>query len=108
MIAEQPENPQSEFVSHAQYSDGQCPSPSRGLLIRNELVAVVPLLVGGQHHGDAAPKRKIVPRDVKTLSVLVRPRRTDAGPDFLAGLVFPCGLAVVEDIGWRVWHILPV
>jgi hypothetical protein len=77
---------------------------SRNLLVRDELVAIHALLVVGEHHGDAIPKREVLPSDVESLAALVVPSRADAGPDFLATLVFAGGLAVVEDVGWSVWH----
>ena len=72
---------------------------SRGLLVRDDLDIIV-LLIVGQHHGDTVPKRDILPGDVEALSVLARPDSADAGPDFLAGLVF----AVIEEVGWGIWH----
>ncbi len=42
--------------------------------------------------------------NVKPASTSVGPDRADAGPDFLAGLVFARASAVVEDVGWCVWH----
>ena len=65
---------------------------------------VLLLLVVGKHHRDAVPKGKVLPCEVKSLAALVGPDRADARPDFLALLVFARGLAVVEDIGWSVWH----
>ena len=58
--------------------------------------------LGGKPHGDTVPKGQILPREVKPLAALVGPDRTDACPDFLAGLVFARGLAVSEERGWSV------
>src|SRR5437773_9785498 len=79
------------FVSQIQH-------PSRRLLIRDDLEVIVPLIVG-QHHGDTVSKGEVLPGDVKPIAALARPRSADAGPDFLAGLVFACGLAVVDEVG---------
>ena len=56
--------------------------------------------------GRAVSTRKweVIPREVKPLAALIRPDRADARPDFLAGLIFARGPAVVEDICWGVWH----
>ena len=67
-------------------------------------MCVLLLLVERQHHGEPLPKGEILPREVKALAALVGPDRADARPDFLALLVFACGFAVVEDIGWSVRH----
>jgi hypothetical protein len=56
------------------------------------------LLIIGEHDSDTVAKRKVVPRDVEPVAVLVGPGCADAGPDFLAGLVFAGPLAVVEDV----------
>jgi len=77
---------------------------SRGLLVRDELEVIVPLIVG-QHDGDAFSKRLILQGDGGALSVLIWPDRADAGPDFLAALVFARGLAVVDEVRRGVWHI---
>ena len=71
----------------------------RGLLVRDELVVVRPLLIVGQHDGDAISKGLVFQGDGKSIAALDRPGRTYARPDFLAILVFAHGLAVVEDIG---------
>ena len=42
----------------------------RGVLVRDELVAVVPLVVG-EHHGGTVSKRQILPRDVESLAAFV-------------------------------------
>jgi hypothetical protein len=63
----------------------------------------MPLIVG-KHHGNAIGKRLILQGDSGALPALARPGRTDAGPDFLATLVFPCGLAVVDEVSGGVWH----
>ena len=84
----------SGFVSQAQKgSEGF----SRRLLVKDDLEAIVPLLIG-QHRRNTVSQREILPRDVEALPALVRPGRADASPDFLASLVFACGLAVVEDM----------
>ena len=80
------------------------PCVSRGLLVRDELVTVSALLVVGEHHSDTVPQGQILPCDVEALPAFIGPGRADAGPDFLALLVFACGFAVVEDIRWCVWH----
>ena len=41
---------------------------------------------------------------VEYIAAFVGPDRADAGPDFLALLVFARAFAVVEDIRWGVWH----
>src|SRR6059058_3603253 len=76
---------------------------SRGLFVRDELVTVMPLIVG-QHDGDTVPKREVLPGDIKSLPVLARPCSADAGPDFLAALVFARGLAVIDEVSGCVWH----
>ncbi len=65
---------------------------------------VLLLLVVGQHHGEPVPQGKILPCEVKAFAALGGPDRANARPDFLAHLVFARGLAVVEDVGWSVWH----
>ena len=67
-------------------------------------MSILLMLVIRKHHGDTIPERKIVPSDIKPFAALIGPDRADARPDLLAVLVFARGLAVVEDIGWRVWH----
>jgi hypothetical protein len=62
------------------------------------------VLIKWKHHGEPIPQREVIPREVKPLPTLVGPDRADARPDFLAGLVFACGFAVVENIAWGVWH----
>ena len=62
------------------------------------------LLVKRQHHSDAISQRQVIPRDVKALAALVGPDCADARPDFLPGFVFARGFAMVENIGWSVWH----
>ena len=80
---------------------------SRGLFVRDDLDIIV-LLIVGQHDGDAISKRQVFPGDGGALPVLVRPDRADAGPDFLATLVFARGLAVVDEVSRCVWHMLSV
>ena len=80
---------------------------SRWILIRYE-VYVLLLLVVGKHHGDPIPKGEILPREVKPFAALVGPDCADARPDFLATLVFAGGLAVVDEMGRCVWHMLLV
>ena len=85
-----------------------CVRPLRRLLVRDELVAVKPLLLVGQHDGDAIGKGVVLQGDGKSVTALDRPGRANAGPDFLAVPVLAHGLAVVDDIGWCVWHMLSV
>ena len=80
----------------------------RGLIVRDELVVVRALLIVGQHDGDAIGKGLVFQRDGKSVAALDRPGRTNARPDFLAVLVFAHGLAVVDNVGRCVWHILSV
>src|SRR6266436_2533204 len=80
---------------------------SRWILVRHEAYVLL-LLVVRKHHGHTIPKREVLPSEVKTLAALVGPDRADARPDFLAGLVFARGLAVIEDIRWCVWHRNPI
>ncbi len=66
--------------------------------------ALPTVIIVRQHHGEAVPQGEVIPREVKPLAALIRPDRADARPDFLAGLIFARGPAVVEDICWGVWH----
>ena len=61
-------------------------------------------LVIRQHDGEPIPQGEVIPGEVKALAALVRPDCADAGPDLLAVLIFARIPAVVEDIGWCVWH----
>ena len=54
-------------------------------------MCILLLLVIREHHGEAIPKGKIFPREVKSLAALVGPDRADARPDFLTLLVFARG-----------------
>ena len=80
----------------------------RRLLVRDDLeaVSVRPLLIVGQHDHDAIGKGLVLQGDGKSSTAFERPGRANARPDFLAALVFARGLAVVEDIGRCVWHML--
>ena len=82
----------------------------RRLLVRDKLkaISVRPLLIVGQHDGDALGKRVVFQGDGKAAPALDRPGSPYARPDFLAALIFAGGLAVVEDIGRCVWHMLLV
>ena len=62
------------------------------------------VLIKWKHHGDPVPQGKILPREVKSFTSFIRPGSAHARPNFLAGLVFARGLAVVEDVTWSVWH----
>lgn len=62
------------------------------------------LLVVGQHHRDPVPQGEVFPGDIESLAIFVRPDRADAGPDFLALLVFARGLAVVDEVRRGVRH----
>jgi hypothetical protein len=62
------------------------------------------VLVEWKHHGNPVPKGKIVPCEVESLAALIGPDRADARPNLLAILVFACVPAVIEDVGWCVWH----
>ena len=64
----------------------------------------MPLIVW-QHHGDTVSKGEVLPGNVESVTVLAGPDRADAGPDFLAGLVFVRGLAVVDKVGRFIRHI---
>ena len=76
---------------------------SHWILIRHKTYVLL-LLVVGKHHGEPVPQGKVLPREVEALAAFVGPDRANARPDLLALLVFACGLTVIEDIGWCVWH----
>jgi len=76
------------------------------LLVRDQLEAVRTLLVVGQHHGDAIGKRLVLQGDGKSSAAPVGPGSAYARPDFLAALVGAGLLAVVDDIGRCVRHML--
>ncbi len=77
----------------------------RGLLVWDDLDVIVPLIVW-QHDGNAINKRLVLQSDGG--AALVGPDRANAGPDFLAALVFARGLAVVDDVRRYVGHMLSV
>src|SRR5215831_13022352 len=62
------------------------------------------ILIVRQHHRETVSQREIIPRKVKALPAFVRPDGANARPDFLPGLVFARVPAVIEDVGWCVWH----
>ena len=93
---------ESGFVFYAQGLLGR-------LLVRDQLKAIImALLVIGEHHGDAIGKRLVLQSDGKSSAALARPGSANAGPDFLAFPVFAGLLAVVDDIGRGVRHMLSV
>ena len=79
--------------------------PLRGLLVRDDLKAIV-TLIKGQHDGHPINKRLVLHGDGGT--ALVGPDRAYAGPDFLSGPVFASGLAVIDNVSRFVRHILLV
>ncbi len=79
--------PQSRLVSYTHKGRQLL----RSLLIRDELVTVVALIVR-EHHCDPVVKGEIVPGNIVSFAALAGPGHTDAGPDFLASLVFAWAL----------------
>ena len=88
------------FVLHVQ-------RPLCWLLVWDDLDVIV-LLIVGQHDSNPIDKRLVFQGDGGALPAFVGPDRADARPDFLATLVFACGLAVVDKMGRCVWHMLLV
>jgi len=80
--------------------------PLGRLLVRDQLEAVRAFLVVGEHHGDAIGKGLVFQSDGKSSTAPVGPGRTYARPYFLAALVFAGLLAVVDNIGRCVGHML--
>ena len=73
-----------------------------------KVVSVRTLLIVGQHDHDTIGKGLVLERDGKSIAALDRPGSTYARPDFLAALVLARGLAVIDDMGRGVGHMLSV
>ena len=62
------------------------------------------LLLKRKHHGKTVSQGKVIPGEVKAVAAFVRPDRADARPNLLTIPIFARIPAVIEDIGWCVWH----
>src|SRR5262249_37905391 len=63
------------------------PRVSRSVLVWDDQEVILPLIVG-QHHGNAVGKGLVLQGQGGALPVFAGPDRADAGPDFLASLLF--------------------
>src|SRR5262250_2918846 len=57
-----------------------CTQLLRSLLVRDKLVAIMPLLIVWEHRGDTIAQGQVLPGDVESLPVLAEPGCADAGP----------------------------